>query len=197
MAIDIVPENRFVSSPVASFVVNNKPNNGKRFLQALGKVFLFTISLLSFIVSNYGEWMKSSCSVLTCRRLFALLQQERHDLAERVMVTRLHLYGKWAKVMNEAFLSCKPFLRTRSLDFPPVQCSWPRLLLWFSWRNAITQWYTRRYRMRTWSWCGSGSLRQWYGLQMTQTRRRSVDGSCPCPSRCPTPQHSSWSRFMC
>lgn len=55
MAIGIVPEDRCVSSPVASFVVNNKPNNGKRFLQALGKVFLFTISLLSFIVSNYGE----------------------------------------------------------------------------------------------------------------------------------------------
>lgn len=26
--------------------------------------------------------------------------QERQDLAERVMVTRLHLYGQWIKVIN-------------------------------------------------------------------------------------------------
>ncbi|KAK4785477.1 hypothetical protein SAY86_002166 [Trapa natans] len=49
-----------------NFVVNNKPNNGKRFLQALAK--------------------------------------ERQDLAERVMVTRLHLYGKWAKKCDHAVI---------------------------------------------------------------------------------------------
>lgn len=27
-------------------------------------------------------------------------QQEKQDLAERVMITRLHLYGKWVKVWN-------------------------------------------------------------------------------------------------
>ncbi|OWM69183.1 hypothetical protein CDL15_Pgr025370 [Punica granatum] len=51
-------------SLLASFMVNNKPGDGKRFLRALGK--------------------------------------ERHDLAERVMVTRLHLYGKWVKECDHA-----------------------------------------------------------------------------------------------
>ncbi|KAL9679365.1 hypothetical protein QQ045_017224 [Rhodiola kirilowii] len=50
----------FVFFGFNSFVVNNKPGDGKRFLRTLGK--------------------------------------ERHELAERVMVTRLHLYGKWIKV---------------------------------------------------------------------------------------------------
>ncbi|TVU38345.1 hypothetical protein EJB05_11724, partial [Eragrostis curvula] len=31
-----------------------------------------------------------------------LLAKERHDLAERVMITRLHLYGKWIKKCDHA-----------------------------------------------------------------------------------------------
>jgi hypothetical protein len=29
-----------------------------------------------------------------------VFSQERQDLAERVMITRLHLYGKWIKVVS-------------------------------------------------------------------------------------------------
>ncbi|KAH9605811.1 hypothetical protein KSS87_020405 [Heliosperma pusillum] len=45
-----------------SFLVTNKPGDGKLFLRKLGK--------------------------------------EKQDLAERVMVTRLHLYGRWIKKCN-------------------------------------------------------------------------------------------------
>ncbi|XP_044482370.1 chaperonin-like RbcX protein 2, chloroplastic isoform X2 [Mangifera indica] len=47
-----------------SFVVSNKPGDGKRFIRTLVK--------------------------------------EKQDLAERVMITRLHLYGKWVKKCNHA-----------------------------------------------------------------------------------------------
>ncbi|EEF48905.1 conserved hypothetical protein [Ricinus communis] len=36
------------------------------------------------------------------KRFLRLLVKERQDLAERVMVTRLHLYGKWVKKCNHA-----------------------------------------------------------------------------------------------
>ncbi|EXB93307.1 hypothetical protein L484_015295 [Morus notabilis] len=36
------------------------------------------------------------------KRFIRILGKERHELAERVMVTRLHLYGKWAKKCNHA-----------------------------------------------------------------------------------------------
>lgn len=34
------------------------------------------------------------------KRFLRILQKEKHDLAERVMVTRLHLYGKWVKKLD-------------------------------------------------------------------------------------------------
>ncbi|KAI4383689.1 hypothetical protein MLD38_009496 [Melastoma candidum] len=36
------------------------------------------------------------------KRFIRILGKERQDLAERVMVTRLHLYGKWVKKCNHA-----------------------------------------------------------------------------------------------
>ncbi|GMH00041.1 hypothetical protein Nepgr_001880 [Nepenthes gracilis] len=36
------------------------------------------------------------------KRFLRSLGKEKHDLAERVMVTRLHLYGKWVKKCNHA-----------------------------------------------------------------------------------------------
>ncbi|KAL6199723.1 hypothetical protein ACLB2K_029506 [Fragaria x ananassa] len=36
------------------------------------------------------------------KRFLRSLGKERHELAERVMVTRLHLYGKWVKKCNHA-----------------------------------------------------------------------------------------------
>ncbi|KAI4368619.1 hypothetical protein MLD38_017159 [Melastoma candidum] len=36
------------------------------------------------------------------KRFIRMLVKERQDLAERVMVTRLHLYGKWVKKCNHA-----------------------------------------------------------------------------------------------
>ncbi|PKI42498.1 chaperonin-like RbcX protein 2, chloroplastic [Punica granatum] len=36
------------------------------------------------------------------KRFLRALGKERHDLAERVMVTRLHLYGKWVKECDHA-----------------------------------------------------------------------------------------------
>ncbi|XP_008227309.1 PREDICTED: uncharacterized protein LOC103326837 [Prunus mume] len=36
------------------------------------------------------------------KRFIRTLGKERHELAERVMVTRLHLYGKWVKKCNHA-----------------------------------------------------------------------------------------------
>ncbi|XP_023729779.1 chaperonin-like RbcX protein 2, chloroplastic [Lactuca sativa] len=34
------------------------------------------------------------------KRFLRVLQKEKHELAERVMVTRLHLYGKWIKKVD-------------------------------------------------------------------------------------------------
>ncbi|TQD68941.1 hypothetical protein C1H46_045527 [Malus baccata] len=36
------------------------------------------------------------------KRFLRTLGKERHELAERVMVTRLHLYGKWVKKCDHA-----------------------------------------------------------------------------------------------
>ncbi|KAI3738722.1 hypothetical protein L2E82_28834 [Cichorium intybus] len=36
------------------------------------------------------------------KRFVRVLQKEKHELAERVMVTRLHLYGKWVKKLDHA-----------------------------------------------------------------------------------------------
>lgn len=36
------------------------------------------------------------------KRFISILGKEKHDLAERVMITRLHLYGKWIKKCNHA-----------------------------------------------------------------------------------------------
>ncbi|KAK1429116.1 hypothetical protein QVD17_11318 [Tagetes erecta] len=36
------------------------------------------------------------------KRFLRGLQKEKHELAERVMVTRLHLYGKWIKKVDNA-----------------------------------------------------------------------------------------------
>ncbi|PWA40162.1 chaperonin-like RbcX protein [Artemisia annua] len=36
------------------------------------------------------------------KRFLRVLQKEKHELAERVMVTRLHLYGKWIKKVDHA-----------------------------------------------------------------------------------------------
>ncbi|KAF8041180.1 hypothetical protein BT93_B3186 [Corymbia citriodora subsp. variegata] len=36
------------------------------------------------------------------KRFIKILGKEKHDLAERVMITRLHLYGKWVKKCNHA-----------------------------------------------------------------------------------------------
>ncbi|CDY42303.1 BnaC02g09090D [Brassica napus] len=53
-----------------NYVVSNRPTDGKRFLRKLGKKSTFVVSSESF---------------------------ENQELAERVMITRLHLYGKWIK----------------------------------------------------------------------------------------------------
>lgn len=42
---------------------------------------------------------------------FLEFSQEKQDLAERVMITRLHLYGKWIKVGSFFNLQTKPFRR--------------------------------------------------------------------------------------
>ncbi|KAL0843360.1 hypothetical protein Bca101_016605 [Brassica carinata] len=55
-----------------NYVVSNRPTDGKRFLRKLGKVGLNVAD------SSFGEL-------------------ENQELAERVMITRLHLYGKWIK----------------------------------------------------------------------------------------------------
>ncbi|PWA64118.1 Chaperonin-like RbcX [Artemisia annua] len=36
------------------------------------------------------------------KRFLRTLQKEKHELAERVMVTRLHLYGRWVKKLDHA-----------------------------------------------------------------------------------------------
>ncbi|XP_076894132.1 chaperonin-like RbcX protein 2, chloroplastic [Bidens hawaiensis] len=36
------------------------------------------------------------------KRFLRVLQKEKHELAERVMVTRLHLYGKWIKKVDHS-----------------------------------------------------------------------------------------------
>ncbi|GAB2277023.1 hypothetical protein Dimus_011731 [Dionaea muscipula] len=44
----------------------------------------------------------ASNKVADGKRFLRSLGKEQHDLAERVMVTRLHLYGKWVKKCNHA-----------------------------------------------------------------------------------------------
>ncbi|CAN7140651.1 unnamed protein product [Brassica rapa subsp. narinosa] len=61
-----------------SYVVSNRPTDGKRFLRTLGK---------KFSCSNFGYGST----------MFSLGLNESQELAERVRITRLHLYGKWIK----------------------------------------------------------------------------------------------------
>ncbi|KAM7273878.1 hypothetical protein ACFE04_028542 [Oxalis oulophora] len=55
--------------------------------------------------SHYGwfyEFVRTNKPGGDGKRFIRTLQKERHDLAERVMITRLHLYGKWVKKCNHA-----------------------------------------------------------------------------------------------
>jgi hypothetical protein len=55
------------------------------------------IACIVFLLQSYrfkhGIYFLTWISVFSSCRL-----QERQELAERVMITRLHLYGKWIKV---------------------------------------------------------------------------------------------------
>lgn len=104
-------------------------------------------------------------------------QQEKQDLAERVMITRLHLYGKWVKVWNLNL--CSIFLPLKLANYMLLTTKLQKvetpsfLSLWC--RNVIMLKYIKRFLIKTWSWCVNVSWRLWYGPQMTQTRRGLAD----------------------
>ena len=104
-----------------SFVVNNKPQDSKLFIRTLVKVPVCPFATVCTILFN-SCYIKSSSSK-TCFVVavifsgdhfrhsyavrydsvllifkFSIFQQERQELGERVMVTRLHLFNKWVKV---------------------------------------------------------------------------------------------------
>lgn len=79
---------------IDSFVVSNKPGDGKRFLRILVKVSIHQIRQTVLIPKIIPQLTPCQCTEILDT------QQEKQDLAERVMVTRLHLYGKWIKVFN-------------------------------------------------------------------------------------------------
>ncbi|PWZ57593.1 Chaperonin-like RbcX protein 2, chloroplastic [Zea mays] len=77
-----------------NFVAVNKPTDGKHFLRALGKVYAQSHTHTARINPQKSVLGKSASHSSTL--------QERQELAERVMVTRLHLYGKWMKKCDHA-----------------------------------------------------------------------------------------------
>lgn len=108
--------------------------------------------------------------------------QERHELAERVMVTRLHLYGKWVKVSNSKIYrkhfssTCRAHISWKILDIVRTVYNFSfGDELWC--RNAIMPKYIKKSLIRTWSWCVNGLSRLWYGPLMT-TRRRLAERDC-------------------
>ena len=121
------------------------------------------------------------CMILNAT-FFLSKQQEKQDLAERVMITRLHLYGKWVKVWNLNLCSIShtpppppPKLANYiQLTTKLQKVETPSFLsLWC--RNVIMLKYIKRFLIKTWSWCVSVSWRLWYGPRMTQTRRGLAD----------------------
>ncbi|CAH2072329.1 unnamed protein product [Thlaspi arvense] len=60
-------------------IISNRPTDGKRFLRILGKVIRPCLELGMKDINTARE------------------RRESQELAERVMITRLHLYGKWIK----------------------------------------------------------------------------------------------------
>ena len=112
---------------------------------------------------------------------FLSKQQEKQDLAERVMITRLHLYGKWVKVwnLNLCSISHTPPPPLNLQITYNLQQSYKKLKplaflsLWC--RNVIMLKYIKRFLIKTWSWCVNVSWRLWYGPRMTQTRRGLAD----------------------
>ncbi|KAL3850124.1 hypothetical protein ACJIZ3_012006 [Penstemon smallii] len=64
------------------YVATNELGYGKRFIRNLQKV-----NFKTNVINNFTIFISLQIPLL----------QEKHELAERVMVTRLHLYGKWIK----------------------------------------------------------------------------------------------------
>jgi len=96
-----------------SFVVNNKPQDSKLFLRTLVKVqvspfatvcnILFSIFNFQFMYCCCSDLFRWSFCAVRCDSVLlifkvSIFQQERQELGERVMVTRLHLFNKWVKV---------------------------------------------------------------------------------------------------
>ena len=91
---------QFFCFSLRSFLLKNKPADGKIFIRKLGKVlkYLKAFIHLSLHAGIDIELIEGDhCSVRT-HHTSLLTWQEKQDLAERIMVTRLHLYGKWIKV---------------------------------------------------------------------------------------------------
>ena len=71
-----------------SFVVDHKPQDSKLFLRTLVQVCVAA-----------DEFMKKNISFPKTYAGETWWTQEKQELCERVMVTRLHLYNKWIKVI--------------------------------------------------------------------------------------------------
>lgn len=126
-----------------SFVADNVPCSATRFLQTLVKV---SIQIDFQKKTSLGGKRRLRTVVL----IPWLLMQERQELAERVMITRLTLYGRWIKVwilwLVISWTSKIPIHKFVVLLSHNPLC-----------RNAIMEKYTMRYQTKTWSWCERGS----------------------------------------
>lgn len=71
-------------------MASNERGYGKAFIRDLVKVYIL-FSVLFFMIILIS-------TVYIINLIMKLIPQERLELAERVMVTRLHLYGRWIKV---------------------------------------------------------------------------------------------------
>ncbi|GJR60683.1 chaperonin-like RbcX protein 2, chloroplastic [Tanacetum coccineum] len=100
-----------VDSMTSKTHLSHTKSEGKKHLFRPGSLELRS----SFVHSNY--YAKTPCSkkqrkgkgLVVVNELggqyedsFRDVQAEKHELAERVMVTRLHLYGKWIKKVDHA-----------------------------------------------------------------------------------------------
>lgn len=100
---------------VKSFVVVNELGGQyeESFLDVKAQIFnLFTYKAVRTVMNQLYEmnpteyrWFYDfvgSNNPVDGKRFLRVLQKEKHELAERVMVTRLHLYGKWVKKLDHA-----------------------------------------------------------------------------------------------
>lgn len=129
-----------------------------------------------FLVQNVQKWRgkKMVCfwSFLTC---FMYIHQERQDLAERVMITRLHLYGRWIKVMQrQRAIPSKSWEKlaqiTEIFTYTYDRCIWSEM---WPYKN-VREDFQREPGTHARKANGNRSVANWRHEQQRQTRLRGT-----------------------